>query len=405
MSVQMETATLSPWTIGRVPSTYTISNVRVVLEHRVTDHALVAVRDGVIEEVVEVTGLQGSIDGGGLLLTPGIIDVHSDALEQERSPRPSAPLSWDFALSSLESKIVAAGITTVFHGASFHNKASQGLARTPEIALQLCAAVDAASHDRVDHRVLHRFNVRADGSDLIRERLESLPKGQIPILLSHEDHTPGQGQYADLKLYIDSAVAAGEKREDVEARVRARLEEAERTTALRDANLAWAGALAQDGVARLLGHDPDSAADIDALIERGGTVAEFPTTLEAALRARERGLKIVAGAPNVLRGGSHSGNIAAEELISRGLVDALASDYLPSGLLGSVAVLLRKGIVTMPQAMRLLTSGASDVAGLHDRGTMDAGQRADFTLIDDRGYWPHAVTTLKSQPLQNGAGA
>lgn len=123
------------------------------------------------------------------------------------------------------------------------------------------------------------------------------------------------------------------------------------------------------------------------------------------MRARERGLKIVAGAPNVLRGGSHSGNIAAEELISRGLVDALASDYLPSGLLGSVAVLLRKGIVTMPQAMRLLTSGASDVAGLHDRGTMDAGQRADFTLIDDRGYWPHAVTTLKSQPLQNGAGA
>lgn len=387
----------APWTLRTVPETYTIANVRVVTGDRVTEEALVSVRDGLIEDVIEAPGLKGTIDGGGLLLTPGFIDVHSDALEKEREPRPSAPLPWDFAIASFESKLVAAGVTTVFHGAGFHHKKSQGIERTPEAALLLCRTVDEHESDRVDHRVLHRFNVRADGADLIRERLSFLPEGHGPILLSHEDHTPGQGQYANMELFVESLVKGGEQREDVERRLEERLREAERTETLRDENLAWAGNLAATGVARLLGHDPDSAQAIDELVARGGSVAEFPTTLEAAERAHELGLAVVAGAPNVLRGGSHSGNIAAEELIGRGLVDALASDYLPSGLLGSLAVLLRKGTIGLPEAIRMLTEGPARVAGFTDRGSMTPGHLADFTLIDDRGYWPHVVTTLKSR--------
>ncbi|MCW0215528.1 MAG: amidohydrolase family protein, partial [Pseudonocardia sp.] len=188
----------------------------------------------------------------------------------------------------------------------------------------------------------------------------------------------------------------GEDRETATRRVRERMAEARRTEPVRDANLAWAGELARSGRARLLGHDPDSAEAIDRLVERGGAVAEFPTTLAAARRARRCGLVTVAGAPNVLRGGSHSGNVSAAELVGEGLVDALASDYLPSGLLGAVATLVRARVSTLPEAVGLVTSGPALVAGLEDRGRIAPGLLADLALVDDAGRWPYVVATFKS---------
>lgn len=383
------------WPLDRPPSSYVLGNVRAVLADRVTGPASVVVEDGLVADVAEGPRRpRQDVDGRGLLLTPGLIDVHSDALEKERVPRPTAQLPWGFALASLESKLVAAGVTTIFHGAGFHNRVSDNVRRTPRTALELCHVVDEYTSTRVDHRVLHRFNVRADGAELIRERLAGLPPGAGPILLSHEDHTPGQGQYADIGHFIDSLVAGGQDRQEATARTMERIAEAERTGHIRDANLAWAGDLARNGQARLLGHDPDCAEAIDALVARGGRIAEFPTTMQAACRAREHGLLIVAGAPNVLRGGSHSGNVSAAELVKEGLVDALASDYLPAGLLGAVATLVRSGLATMPQAVRLVTAGPAAVANLPDRGRIATGFRADFALIDDRDTWPKVITTF-----------
>lgn len=397
LSPRTALSTGSSWTLSEVPGSYILANVRAVLAGRVTDRASVVVEDGRIADVLEGgSALPGDVDGGGLLLVPGLIDVHSDALEKERTPRPSAELPLDFALSSFESKIVAAGITTMFHGAGFHAKISDGVRREPARALQLCEAVDQHHSSRVDHRILHRFGVRSSGAELIRERLAGLPKGHEPIMLSHEDHTPGQGQYADVEHFIDSLVTGGEKREDVEAKVARQLETARETDHVREQNLTWAGELARSGRARLLGHDPDSAAEIDALIARGGSIAEFPTTFEAAHRARESGLIIVAGAPNVLRGGSHSGNVGATELVRKGLVDALASDYLPTGLLGAAATLVRDGVVDLPAAIALVTRGGARAAGLEDRGRIAPGLLADLALVDWSGPWPHVVTTFKS---------
>src|SRR5690606_4656261 len=162
--------------------------------------------------------------------------------------------------------------------------------------------------------------------------------------------TPGQGQYADVEHFIDALVAGGTDRETARSNVENRMADAARTDPIRDENLRWAGAQARAGRARLVGHDLDSAEAVDARVERGGAVAEFPTTLEAARRAREQGLVIVAGAPNVLRGGSHSGNVGAVELVRAGLVDALASDYLPSSLLASAVLLARDRVLALPEA-------------------------------------------------------
>ncbi len=216
-------------------------------------------------------------------------------------------------------------------------------------------------------------------------------------LVSHEDHTPGQGQYADrryLERYLAgtealSAAAAARRVDEVIAERDARQPTLER-------NMAWLGSLALAGRIRLVGHDPDSPAAIAALRVRGGSVAEFPTTAGAARAARELGMPVVMGAPNVLRGESHSGNVSAAELIGLGLVTALASDYLPSGLLAGAFTLARSGLVTLPAGIGLVTSGAAAAAGLSDRGRLAPGLRADLALVDDSAAWPVVRATFRA---------
>jgi alpha-D-ribose 1-methylphosphonate 5-triphosphate diphosphatase len=160
--------------------------------------------------------------------------------------------------------------------------------------------------------------------------------------------------------------------------------------------MAWLGSLALAGRIRLVGHDMDSPPAVEALRARGGSVAEFPTTVDAARAARELGLPVVMGAPNVLRGESHSGNVPAAALAELGLVDALASDYLPSGLLAGAFTLARSGLATLPAAVGLVTHGAAAAAGLTDRGRLAAGLRADLALADDAGSWPVVRATLRA---------
>jgi alpha-D-ribose 1-methylphosphonate 5-triphosphate diphosphatase len=161
-------------------------------------------------------------------------------------------------------------------------------------------------------------------------------------------------------------------------------------------NMAWLSALATAVQIRLVGHDVDSPAAVEALRARGGAVAEFPTTLEAARTAHELGFPIVMGAPNVMRGESHSGNVSAAALVELGLVDALASDYLPSGLLAGAFTLARAGLATLPTAMGLVTWGAAAAAGLSDRGRLAAGLRADLALVDDTDSWPTVRATYRA---------
>src|SRR6185437_12763415 len=157
------------------------------------------------------------------------------------------------------------------------------------------------------------------------------------VLVSHEDHTPGQGQYAD-RRYYERYIAGtrGLSEQEAVEHVDDLIAERNRRLGAREATMAWLGAQAHAGRIRLLGHDLSSAAEVDDLVRRGGAVAEFPTTLEAAEAARERGLPVVMGAPNVLCGSSHNGNASGRELVGRGLVTSIASDYLPSGLLAAV---------------------------------------------------------------------
>lgn len=389
------------WRLGPVPADFELAHVRALTPAGIVDDARIVVREGLIAEVDRgaARGPTG-VDGAGLLVIPGLVDPHSDALEKERAPRPNALVPWDFALSSLEGKLVAAGVTTIFHGAAFQHQTFRGAERSVDTALEICAVIDGFPSYRVDHRVLHRLDVLSqEGAQTLRARLAGLPAAGAAPLVSHEDHTPGQGQYVDPRYMADYMVAAdGRTEQEAWSDVARLMHEGRDKDQVRRENLAWLGELASVGRITLAGHDPDNAEVVDALAGRGGAVAEFPTTLEAARRARERGLVIVAGAPNLLRGASHSGNVSAQELLAAGLLDALASDYLPSALLSAAWQATRRGLTDLVTAIGLVTSGPAAATGLTDRGALLPGRRADLVVVDDRvGVWPRVVATLRAE--------
>ncbi|KUN00109.1 phosphonate metabolism protein PhnM [Streptomyces yokosukanensis] len=389
------------WTLGVPPSDYVLGHVRAVLANRVLDDALVAVRDGRIAAVEpHPAGLEADVDGQGLLCLPGLVDVHSDGLEKELLPRPGAELPMEFALLSFEGKLRAAGVTTAFHGAAFEESGGRGVRRTLDNARRICAAVASRGADGlVDHRILHRLDVRCpEGLAGLRQRLADIGgTGRGPVLVSHEDHTPGQGQYTDRAYYERYLVGTrGVTEDEARAYVDRLIVDRDGRLDVREEALDWLGEQARAGRIRLLGHDPSSPHEIEELCERGGAVAEFPTTVTAAKAAREHSMPVVMGAPNVLRGHSHNGNASGRELVARGLVTALASDYLPSGLLGAALLLAEEGLAPLPDAVGLVTGGAADVAGLTDRGRLAPGLRADLVLAEPGRPWPVVAAVLRA---------
>lgn len=371
---------------------YAITNVRAVLPDRVLDNASVVVEDGIIAEVVESgTRPRGAIDGANLLLLPGLVDTHSDGLEKEASPRRTAHFELDYAISAFEGRLRSSGVTTVFHGVGYQERSTRTVAsaRATHRALE---SRQATGRSLVDHHVLFRFEARDPHA--LEPMLEDLTRGDLgrAPLISFEDHTPGQGQYRDLEQFaaaVDPAsLPAGVSLEQYVLDIVA---EAETKLELRDRSIARLAPFARSGEITMLAHDTEHASDIEQASAAGATVAEFPITVEAARAARAHDMRVVMGAPNALRGSSHSGNVSARELVESGLCDALASDYLPPAMLASAFVLADQGHCSISQAIGLITSGPADLCGFADRGRLAVGQRADLVLVDDRDTWPAIV--------------
>jgi len=366
---------------------FAVRNVTAVLPDSLLADAFVVVEDGVITEVSSGTAPDFAIDGRGAFCLPGLVDTHNDGLEREVMPRPSAPVPADFALVSFESRVRAAGITTLFHGISWENDTKWN--RTVEQAEEFCATI--AAHEEkcnalIDHRVLHRLDARdGDGSVALRRHLAAHPAsrefGADTPLVSFEDHTPGQGQYTDKSGMVRYIMGTRHlSQEEAEFEVAKVTDERDARKHHRESALEWITVAAQSGRIRLVGHDLATPGEVDEAVLWGAHIAEFPTTLAAATLARKAGLRSVCGAPNVLRGGSHSGNVSARELIALGLCDGLCSDYLPYGMIAAAAVLAGERVCTLPEAVRLVTRGPALTVGLDDRGSLVDGYRGDLVL-------------------------
>ncbi len=373
-----------------------VSNVRAVADGRIIESATVASEDGRIVGIEENRSYAAAIDGLGAFCLPGLIDCHCDALEREVSPRPTVSFDVEFALRSLEARFLGAGITTACHGVSFAGEGDR--MRSPDTAARLVDAIAArrGSGSRMDHRVLFRVPARSTGA--VDRAIECLPDGQPagdPPLVSFEDHTPGQGQYRNIEMY-KAAIPAEQRARigDLDAEIERRIAEAEALLPTREATLTRIRGLAASGRARVLAHDCVGTDEVAQARRWGAAVAEFPVTLEAARAAREQRMPVVVGAPNVLLGGSHSGNASAEELIARGYCTAMASDYAPSTLLAAAFDLARRGVVEFPAAVALITAGPAEAIGLHDHGRLAVGNVADLLLVKQDGRWPSVVCVL-----------
>lgn len=376
-------------------ASYTLGHVRIVTDSGILENQLISVADGVIEAVQpHPAGASAEIDGRGMLCLPGIVDLHSDALAREYRPRPGARLPIDLAMQAAEGNLLAAGVTTAFHAVSFQIKSAVGVPIGSPLAPDIHEEIGLYSNPRMDHRVLHRLDVRChQGVQMFRKVLSAT---RTP-LVSYEDHTPGQGQYRD-RTVMERWLRDAQNYDEQQAsdHVDQLIAERDQQLAFKQQTLGWLADLAGAGDIRLMGHDPVTPQEIDELISRHATVAEFPTTLEAARHAANRGIATVAGAPNVLLGKSHSGNVSALELAEARVLSILASDYLPSSLLMAAFEVARLGHATLGEAINMITVNPARAAGLTDRGVLAEGYRADLVLCTEANARPRVMRTLSS---------
>jgi len=345
----------------------------------VTNGAVIAALDG----AAAAGALR--LDATGLLVLPGIVDCHGDAFERHIMPRPKVAFDIDLALRDADRALLASGITTAFHGVTWSWE--PGL-RSAANARRLFERIDALAPnlgaDTRFHLRHETFNLDAEA-----EILDWLATGRVG-LLAFNDHTEGTLKTRHRPDKVGKMVErSGLSAEDFAALV-------ERVYARRDevaASVTRLAAAARAQGVPMLSHD-----DMTPEMRRwyrglGVAVAEFPIDEVTAREAAAHGEAIVFGAPNVVRGGSHTGCPAAEEMVRAGLCSILASDYYYPALLLAPFVLARNGAATFAEAWALVSKAPAEAFGLDDRGVIAPGQRADLVLVEESEH-PRVVAVI-----------
>ncbi len=353
-----------------------IENATLVLPDRV-QHGWLAVADGRIAEIGEGRAPERGLDIGGDHLIPGLIELHTDHLETHYAPRPKVRWHPLGAVLAYDAQIAASGITTVFDSLRAGSD-PDGSGLGPELDALADALATAKRGDllRADHRTHLRCELPSE--DVIATVEAFLGRHDLD-LISLMDHTPGQRQFRDIAKYETYATRGGRSLDEIR---RATAWKIERGTALNAANRPALVTLARARNIPLASHDDTTLADVDLAAGEGVALAEFPTTREAAEAAHGRGITVMMGAPNLLRGGSHSGNVAAEDLARAGLLDILSSDYVPASL-AMAAFLIPERVpgIGLPAAIATVTANPARATGLTDRGALRRGLRADLARV------------------------
>jgi alpha-D-ribose 1-methylphosphonate 5-triphosphate diphosphatase len=333
-----------------------------------------------IEEIGEDGSAGAGVDFQGDYLLPGLIELHTDHLESHYVPRPAVTWHAGSAVLAYDAQIAAAGITTVFDSFRVGVDEYDAGARLGDEVAPLIEAVRRAADAgllRADHLTHLRCEVPALN---VVDTLNALLATHSAELVSLMDHTPGQRQFRDLEKYFTYySGKSGRPQADLEEVARER-QKVGRARALENRPRIVEIARAR-GIA-LASHDDTTAEEVALAHREGITIAEFPTTLEAASASRAAGMATVMGAPNVVRGGSHSGNASARELAEAGELDILSSDYVPAALLMAAFRLADTPAVGgLAGAVRLVSKAPAEATGLTDRGEIAPGRRADLLRV------------------------
>lgn len=364
-----------------------ITNGKLVLPECLLEGYDLIIEDHRIHDIVKTEERDASIvgeiiDAKGGYVTAGFIDIHSDYIEHIASPRPTSLMDFTLAIHEAERELLSHGVTTMFHSLSLYKLRQETTKpiRQKDNVRKLINLISKTHNKK--HLVRHRFHARfeIDNIESIGELKSYINEGKVDML-SFMDHTPGQGQFSDIEGYKRMAMQYDNQltEEKIDELIKMR-KEIPKLTADDCKEIAE---IAKNKNVAIASHDDDSIEKLAVIKEFGTTISEFPITLEVAKKAHEMGLYTMAGAPNVMLGGSHSGNLAAYEAIDCGVIDILCSDYYPASILHSVFKLNRDYGHDLAEMFKLVTINPAKAVNIYDEvGSLEKGKRADVLIIE-----------------------
>jgi alpha-D-ribose 1-methylphosphonate 5-triphosphate diphosphatase len=358
-----------------------VANARIVTAEAELTGSLAAAGGRITRLDEGATRAAGAVDFEGDYLLPGLVELHTDHLERHYTPRPGVRWPAVTAVMAHDAQVAAAGITTVFDALALVG------GRSGEDRLEtLRPMVDGIRRAQAGGmlRAEHFLHLRCEVTEAhVLELFEPFRDDPLVHFMSVMDHAPGHRQFADLAKYREIYKGMlGMTDEQLDAQTASRIA-ASRTYGVTNRDALTA--IGRERGLPIASHDDETPAHVAEAAALGMVVSEFPTTLAAARAAREHGLQILMGAPNLVRGGSHSGNVSAGELAAEGLVDILSSDYVPVSLLHGAFTLAgeagAESSIGLPAALATVTVNPARAASLGDRGRIEPGLRADLLRV------------------------
>ena len=367
-----------------------IKNGNIILPDRVDYGGSVLIGDGRILKIntADESEADEVIDASGRFVMPGMIDIHSDMIESYIQPRSTALMDFSMGFMEAERVLTMCGITTMFHSISMYKEGAWDVKeiRRPSCVKKLVKLV--SDYQKGMRLIRHRYHLRYEIDNIeCYDEVKQMLEEKTVNLLSFMDHSPGQGQYRDLEIYRKHLEEGINEVSDAEFEEIVRREKEKDSLSFRQ--LKEMADLARSNGVSVASHDDDSVEKLQVNREFGVKISEFPVTLDIAREAVKQGFLTVLGAPNILLGGSHSGNLSAGDAIRAGAASILVSDYYPQALLQAVFRLYRDGELPLWEATALVTKNPAEAVGMDGEiGTIEEGKKADLLIVSDEHAFP-----------------
>ncbi len=365
---------------------YVLTNGQLIMEDQILHHHAVVIENDRIKAIIPEEDIGAFndctlIDARGGYISPGFVDIHSDYIEGIVSPRPTSLMDFNMGIREAERILISHGITTMFHSLSIYKDDgfSHKPIRNPQNVNRLIDAINEThtSEHLIRNRMHARFEI--DNIEAVDRFIQNIEEGKVH-LISFMDHTPGQGQYRNLEIYRETLKGFRPMTNEEADVLIADSITKEKITLEQIKEIAQ---IALDNNIAVASHDDDEIEKLSLVKSYGTTISEFPTTIEVARKAKEMGLWTIAGAPNVLLGGSHSGNLSAAEAIEERTIDILCSDYYPAALLHSIFKLSDECGQDLHEMFQLVTLNPAKAVQIDDEiGSIKEGKKADLIIIE-----------------------
>lgn len=362
-----------------------IINSSVITANEILEDYAVVINGDTIEKLlpmneVNTENYDNVINAKGGYVSAGFIDIHSDYIEGIIAPRPTTIMDFNIGIKESERILSSHGITTMFHSLSIYKEDLFGHkpVRQPDNVNKLIHAIHRTHSEK--HLIRHRMHARfeLDSVEMMDKIKEHIEENRIH-LLSFMDHTPGQGQYRDIEKYRHTMKGYKDLSDD---EINAQIAVKKELSRLSVEEMETMSELARSKGIAIASHDDDATEKIDFNESLNTSISEFPITMEVAKYAHSKGMYTLAGAPNIMLGGSHSGNLNAQDAIMEGCISILCSDYYPAAMLHSVFKLNREADYPLTEGFKLITLNPAKAVQMDDEiGSIEAGKKADLNII------------------------